>query len=70
MAVEPVALNEAGGQAKRHGSIISPLACTQLKWAPTNHIRQRREASPWTKLNSSANGIPNSKAKKTTTETV
>jgi hypothetical protein len=70
MGVEPVALNEAGCQAKRHGGIISPLARTEMEWTSTNHIGKRRETSPWTKLNGRANGIPNGKAKKATTETV
>jgi len=70
MGVEPVALNKAGCQAKRHGSIISPLACTEMEWTSADHIGQRRKTSPWTKFNGSADSIPNGKTKKTTPETV
>ncbi len=70
MCIEPMALDQTGGQAKCHRSIIAPLTWTEIERPSTNHVRQGLEASPRPKLDSGADGVSDSETKEATTEPV
>jgi hypothetical protein len=68
--IESVALDQTGGQAKGHRSVIRPLARREPERPAARHIGDRFEGAPPLKLDRRANGITGRKPQEAAAITV
>ena len=60
--VEPVARDQALGQAQGHAGVVGPLARGEAERAAADHVVDRREAAGPLELQGGADGIPGREA--------
>ena len=68
--VELPLLDEAAGQAQRHGRVVGPLARRQVERPSASHVRDRPERAARLELERRPDGVPHRQAQKASQESV